>query len=424
MKGQSEGSDEENGLQAQAFNGVVGSGIVATAMATAAVIAIEGDDDEEQEGDGEVDEEERDEQEVEEGERLEEEGQQHQRHYQHHQSTKLAEGFYEIEAVRRKRVRKGQLQYYIKWRGWPETANTWEPLENLQSCSDIIDAFEENLRLQKTASRRRKRKYGVPHTQSKKKQEHQHQFFSATDIVRTVKHKILGESLNSSSFTNDVRNPSHHDIGTADQCCEQGSANVNFETQVRKEDNELDTTLKELVGTMATEELNVNKFYPQGKASKEDVIAEGLSKVDSTEPIQTSRCIGAKRRKSGSVKRFKQELAKCEQNDAQDAAARNGACSRVQLLGIANSAILRNDLPQKNKFDDPANENAPFITQIIKPISYSASVSNSVQDVLVTFMALRSDGKQVMVENKYLKANNPLLLINFYEQHLRYSPTP
>uniref|UniRef100_A0A6N2NGF0 Chromo domain-containing protein n=1 Tax=Salix viminalis TaxID=40686 RepID=A0A6N2NGF0_SALVM len=37
----------------------------------------------------------------------------------------------------------GQLQYLIKWRGWPETSNTWEPLENLQSCSDVIDAFEE-----------------------------------------------------------------------------------------------------------------------------------------------------------------------------------------------------------------------------------------------------------------------------------------
>lgn len=28
-------------------------------------------------------------------------------------------------------------------RGWPETANTWEPLENLQACSDFIEAFEE-----------------------------------------------------------------------------------------------------------------------------------------------------------------------------------------------------------------------------------------------------------------------------------------
>lgn len=31
----------------------------------------------------------------------------------------------------------------LKRRGWPETANTWEPVENLFSCSDIIDSFED-----------------------------------------------------------------------------------------------------------------------------------------------------------------------------------------------------------------------------------------------------------------------------------------
>lgn len=27
--------------------------------------------------------------------------------------------------------------------GWPETANTWEPKNNLAACSDVIEAFEE-----------------------------------------------------------------------------------------------------------------------------------------------------------------------------------------------------------------------------------------------------------------------------------------
>ena len=62
---------------------------------------------------------------------------------QQSERPKLDDGFYEIEAIRRRRVRKGQLQYLVKWRGWPENANTWEPLENLQACSDVIDAFED-----------------------------------------------------------------------------------------------------------------------------------------------------------------------------------------------------------------------------------------------------------------------------------------
>ncbi|XP_026388765.1 uncharacterized protein LOC113283648 [Papaver somniferum] len=65
----------------------------------------------------------------------------------------VQQGLYEVEDVRRKRVSKGQTQYLIKWLGWPESHNTWEPIENLQECLDIVAAFEERL-----CSRGRKRK--------------------------------------------------------------------------------------------------------------------------------------------------------------------------------------------------------------------------------------------------------------------------
>ncbi|KAG5018019.1 hypothetical protein JHK87_013874 [Glycine soja] len=193
----------------------------------------------------------------------------------------LDDGFYEIETIRRKRLRKGQLQYLIKWRGWPETANTWEPLGNLQSVPDLIDAFEESLR--------------------------------------------------------------------------------HFPPQVPTLTNDYDPKLSEL------------KEAPTNTGVQLDNLA-----IHFQHPIPSR---GAKRRKSASsVKRFKRDP---------DAAAIQPIAAPIHMPDATNTACN--------------------IVKIIKPIGYSASLSDNMHDVLVTFMAMRSDGTEVMVDNRYLKAYNPLL---------------
>jgi chromobox protein 5 len=32
-------------------------------------------------------------------------------------------------------------QFYVKWKGYPDSANTWEPLGNLEGCHDILREF-------------------------------------------------------------------------------------------------------------------------------------------------------------------------------------------------------------------------------------------------------------------------------------------
>nr|KYP53577.1 Chromo domain protein LHP1 [Cajanus cajan] len=260
----------------------------------------------------------------------------------------LADGFYEIETIRRKRVRKGQLQYLIKWRGWPETANTWEPLQNLQSVPDLIDAFEESLKSGK--HRKRKRKHVVHHTQLKKR-------FERSTTAYSLRHFPTPLSA------------------------DQGLTNADPTTLAKPlltnaDENEYDPKLSELKATANTgvEVDNLAIHFQQPRVSTANGHVDGQPQVDYVEPTQSGRCRGAKRRKSGSVKRFKRETDPCKLVDAQNGVAMPAGAA---CMGY-NSPMKMGDA-----------KTACNIVKIIKPIGYSASLSDNMQDVLVTFMAMR-----------------------------------
>ncbi|XP_037492528.1 chromo domain-containing protein LHP1 isoform X2 [Jatropha curcas] len=371
-----------------------------------------------EEGEGEQEEEEEEEEDEE-----EEKGEEEER-------PKLDEGFFEIEAIRRKRVRKGQLQYLIKWRGWPETSNTWEPLENLQSCSDVIDAFEER------SSRKRKRKYGGTHIQPKKKQPRSSVGYNITGFEIKVDKPLSSSPLNNLSLADPPIGSGHegenngdvNNVKTAKKADENGYAGGSKQTFDKKADNEYDPKLSELRGTVPTNDANAEKIaihFQEGNASRGDGSANELPKVDYADAIQNGRRTGAKRRKSGSVKRFKKDLDMCESVCLQSSPFFLQSSPFNVSVGSdgakAHMGTQNGNLAGTNSSYKPMGENSKTITKILKPIGFSASVMDNIQEVLVTFVALRSDGKEVMVDNRFLKDNNPLLLIDFYEQHLKYT---
>ena len=52
---------------------------------------------------------------------------------------------YEVEAVLKKRVKKGKTEYFVRWKYYNDT--TWEPEENLQNVLQMIDEFEKKVNL-------------------------------------------------------------------------------------------------------------------------------------------------------------------------------------------------------------------------------------------------------------------------------------
>ncbi|XP_016408642.1 chromobox protein homolog 6-like [Sinocyclocheilus rhinocerous] len=51
------------------------------------------------------------------------------------------------EAILKRRIRKGRMEYLVKWKGWAIKYSTWEPEENILD-ERLVAAFEQKEREQ------------------------------------------------------------------------------------------------------------------------------------------------------------------------------------------------------------------------------------------------------------------------------------
>lgn len=448
----------------------------------------------------------------------------------------LGEGFYEVEAVRRKRVRKGQVQYLIKWRGWPESANTWEPFDNVKACADVIDEFEKSDTVKQGRRRRGKRKFGTYILPQKKKRSltlNVDDGSAAISVSRNEegedgKKSGLGPAVTSRGSPECMQHVStepfdagknvsqdksdYEDFDTALPDCRPKSGQEKPQVKVTEseqgKDSEhdfVDVAVKadvseskeiqekhslsgggerasllpcvggELDREIGRQDSTVNRHHDarEGFVQTEtgcseqhfSLPVEGATLEENKEvgghtssiyvekkmsgelgkAIGIDKCAGAKKRKQGFVRRVRQSLDSqevdtkaaldeekpidCAQVSEQEKVPKGlgtqGGKRDAESFQIHEPKGPTHRLPaspQSLQFVAPTVPPS-HITRIIKAVNYSNSSVNGKQDATVVFKGLRADGQEVLVDNKFMRANYPLLLIDFYEQHLRNSPS-
>ncbi|KAE9548944.1 hypothetical protein FO519_007850 [Halicephalobus sp. NKZ332] len=71
---------------------------------------------------------------------------------------------YEVEKIVDSRFVRGRHEFLIKWKGYPDEQNTWEPENNLDNCQDALTEFHKRIRANmdaKSKKRVTKRKTSV-----------------------------------------------------------------------------------------------------------------------------------------------------------------------------------------------------------------------------------------------------------------------
>ena len=48
---------------------------------------------------------------------------------------------YEVEAILNSKISRRRLVYLVKWKGYPDSENTWEPASNVKNASLLIKQF-------------------------------------------------------------------------------------------------------------------------------------------------------------------------------------------------------------------------------------------------------------------------------------------
>ncbi|XP_056285080.1 chromobox protein homolog 7-like [Pseudoliparis swirei] len=67
----------------------------------------------------------------------------------------MGEQVFAVESIVKKRVKKGNVEYLLKWKGWPPKYSTWEPEDHILDRR-LVQVYEEKEQRERTVGTRRR----------------------------------------------------------------------------------------------------------------------------------------------------------------------------------------------------------------------------------------------------------------------------
>ncbi|CAL1266179.1 unnamed protein product [Larinioides sclopetarius] len=95
--------------------------------------------------------------------------------------SSVGERVYAAECVQKKRIRRGRVEYLVKWKGWSTRYNTWEPEENILDVR-LLEAFEAS----------QARDHATPRKRGKKQSQEAQHYVSP---IQNDNHTLTGEKI-------------------------------------------------------------------------------------------------------------------------------------------------------------------------------------------------------------------------------------